>query len=247
MTSRSALLLASLGALSFSLSCRNLDRFDTRGEAAFCGDLVSGPSFHDVFIPTGQPAVLRMKLTLDTSQISSFAENKGAFPGVLTSNDIDTGLCSAGGQALFESSPLRAIPQVDHDTISTMTFGEGHDEDFFGWTDSTCQGTMLAVVSLMAPTVYHRLRWRERNKERMLRAANLSTILGMSMLAVAMTSGVFLVVDAVVNQTWAIVMTVATAATFLILWLVVPLSGPYRRWDEHVPTGDTTERSSTRR
>jgi len=107
--------------------------------------------------------------------------------------------------------------------------------------------TMLAVVSLMAPTVYHRLRWRERNKERMLRAANLSTILGMSMLAVAMTSGVFLVVDAVVNQTWAIVMTVATAATFLILWLVVPLSGPYRRWDEHVPTGDTTERSSTRR
>ena len=107
--------------------------------------------------------------------------------------------------------------------------------------------TMLAVVSLMAPTVYHRLRWRERNKERMLRAANLSTILGMSMLAVAMTSGVFLVVDAVVNQTWAIVMTVATAATFLILWLVVPLSGPYRRWDEQVPTGDTTERSSTRR
>jgi len=149
MTSRFALLFASLVALSSALSCRNLDRFDTRGNAAFCGDLVSGPSFHDGFIPAGQPAVLRMKLTLDTSQISSFAENKGAFPGHLTSNDIDTGLCSANGQALFESSPLRAIPQVDHDTISTLTFGEGHDEDFFGWTDSTCQGTMLALVSLL--------------------------------------------------------------------------------------------------
>jgi hypothetical protein len=101
---------------------------------------------------------------------------------------------------------------------------------------------MLAVVSLMAPTVYHRLRWRERDKERMLRAANLSTILGMSMLAIAMTSGVSLVVDAVVNQTWAIVMTVATAATFLILWLVVPLSGPYHRWDERPPGADTAER-----
>ena len=41
----------------------------------------------------------------------------------------------------------------------------------------------------MAPTVYHRLRWRERNKERMLRAANLSTIIGMTALAVAMTAG----------------------------------------------------------
>jgi len=135
MTSRSSLLLTSLGALLLTLSCRNLDRFDTRGDAAFCGDLVSGPSFHDGFIPTGQPAVLRMKLTLDTSQISSFGENKGAVPGHLTSNDIHTGLCSASGQALFESSPVRAIPQVDHDAISTMTFGEGHEEDFFGWTD----------------------------------------------------------------------------------------------------------------
>src|SRR5882672_4727593 len=149
MRSRSALLLASLGALFATLSCRNLDRFDTRGDAAFCGDLVSGPSFQDGFIPTGQPAVLRMKLTLDTSQISSFSENKMALPGVLSSNDADTGLCSPGGQALFESSPLRAIPQVDHDAISTLSFGEGHDEDFFAWTDSTCQGTMLAIVSLL--------------------------------------------------------------------------------------------------
>ena len=35
--------------------------------------------------------------------------------------------------------------------------------------------TLVAVVALMAPTVYHRLRWRERNKERMLRACLLYT------------------------------------------------------------------------
>jgi hypothetical protein len=149
MRSRALLLLASVGSAFLALSCRSLDRFDTRGDAAFCGDLVGGPSFHDGFVPAGEPSVLRMKLTLDTSQISSFAENKNARPGGLSSNDVDIGLCSPGGQALFESSPLRAIPQVDHDTISTMTFGEGHDEDFFAWTDSTCQGTMLAVVSLL--------------------------------------------------------------------------------------------------
>ena len=33
--------------------------------------------------------------------------------------------------------------------LSALTFGEGHEHDFFAWVDSTCQGTMLAVVSLM--------------------------------------------------------------------------------------------------
>ena len=94
--------------------------------------------------------------------------------------------------------------------------------------------TLVAVVALMAPTVYHRLRWRERNKERMLRAANLSTIIGMTALAVAMTAGVFLVIDSVVSQGWAIVMTIASAVVFVGLWLVVPLTGRYDRWDDHL-------------
>jgi hypothetical protein len=33
--------------------------------------------------------------------------------------------------------------------LSTLSFGEGHVHDFFAWVDSTCQGTMVAVVSLM--------------------------------------------------------------------------------------------------
>jgi hypothetical protein len=97
--------------------------------------------------------------------------------------------------------------------------------------------TLIAVVALMAPTVYHRLRWRERNKERMLRAANLSTIVGMTALAVAMTAGVYLVIDAVVSQGWAIAMTLAATVVFAGLWLVVPLTGRYDRWDDHLDEG----------
>jgi hypothetical protein len=142
-----------LGVLLMTLSCRNLDRFDTKNNAAFCGQLVSGPAFDDGLVPDaeqGQPQLqLTVKLTLDTSQLSTFSDGKPTQVGALTSNDADKGLCAPGGQALFESSPLRGIPQVDHDTISTLTFGEGHDEDFFAWTDSTCQGTMLALVSLL--------------------------------------------------------------------------------------------------
>jgi hypothetical protein len=150
MTSRALFSVVPLGVLLATLSCKNLDRFDTKGKAAFCGQLVSAPSFHDGFVRDGQPGVLlAMKLTLDTSRLSSFSEDKMTQLGALTSNDAETGLCSAGGQALFESSPVRSIPQLDHDTLSTLSFGEGHDEDFFAWTDSTCQGTMLAVVSLL--------------------------------------------------------------------------------------------------
>jgi hypothetical protein len=153
MTSRVTSSWVPLGVLLMTLSCRNLDRFDTKSDAAFCGQLVSTPAFNDGFVPEveqGQPQLqLTMKLTLDTSQLSTFSDGKATQVGALTSNDAGLGLCASGGQALFESSPVRGIPQVDHDTVSTLTFGEGHDEDFFAWTDSTCQGTMLALVSLL--------------------------------------------------------------------------------------------------
>lgn len=151
MRIRAVSVLARLGVLlaMLSSSCKNLDRFDTKEKAAYCGDLVSGPSFHDGFVPDETPALLRMQMTLDTSQLSTYSENKATSPGFLTSNDRKSGLCSGQKQALFENAPLRAIPQVDHDAIATMAFGEGHDEDFFVWADSTCQGTMLGVVSLL--------------------------------------------------------------------------------------------------
>jgi hypothetical protein len=150
MTSRALLSVVPLGFMLTTLSCRDLDRFDTKGNAAYCGQLVSAPDFHEGFVPDGLPELrLTMKLTLDTSQLSSFSADKATQVGALTSNDADLGFCSAGGQALFERAPVRGIPQVDHDTVSTLSFGEGHDEDFFAWADSTCQGTMLALVSLL--------------------------------------------------------------------------------------------------
>jgi hypothetical protein len=151
MRSRSLLHCAVLFAAGSALGCRNLERFDTQDKGAYCGDLVTGPSFHDGIVADAAPELLRLRLTLDTSQLSTYSENKATRPGFLTSNDRDSesGLCAGQGQALFENAPLRSIPQVDHDAIAAMTFGEGHDLDFFAWVDSTCQGTMLGVVSLL--------------------------------------------------------------------------------------------------
>jgi hypothetical protein len=142
--------LLSLATLLTTLACRDLERFDTKNDQAYCGDLVSGMSFDDGFWPDNEPKLLRMQLTeLNTNLLSTFSNDTASIPAWLTSNDAAHGLCAEQGQALFEHAPLRSIPQIDHDSIATLSFGEGHDQDFFAWVDSTCQGTMLALVSLL--------------------------------------------------------------------------------------------------
>jgi len=122
--------------------CRSLDKFDTSGQSAFCGDLVGAELFQDGFIPENTPPSLRLNLELDIDQLATR-------PGTLTSEFVATGLCSENGDPLFRNAPLRAIDQIFHDDLSQAEFGEGHQHDFFAWVDSTCQGTMVAVVSLL--------------------------------------------------------------------------------------------------
>ena len=124
-------------------SCRDLDGFDSKPGQAYCGAIGLG-IFHDGFVADNMPSTtLQLALTLDMSKLSSL-------PGQLSSND-PLGMCGTADapQVLFANAPVRAIPEVDNDVLSSLTFGEGHEHDFFAWVDSTCQGTMLAVVSLM--------------------------------------------------------------------------------------------------
>jgi hypothetical protein len=134
--------LLALAVLLAAVGCRNLDDFSTKPGDAYCGQLLSQPEFQDGFLPLGSRPNLELELKLDTSKLTSE-------PGILSSNDRATGLCANTTGALFQDAPLRAIPAVDHDVLSTLTFGEGHEHDFFAWVDSSCQGTMLAVVSLL--------------------------------------------------------------------------------------------------
>jgi len=134
-------LLASIAGIAL-LGCRSLERFDTKPPTAYCGALVGAPLFHEGFVPIGAPPSLSLRLELDMNSLTSR-------PGTLTSNDRTTGFCSDKGRPLFEGASLRAIPQLTNDALSQAEFGEGHDLDFFAWVDSTCQGTMLAVVSLL--------------------------------------------------------------------------------------------------
>lgn len=134
--------LGLLGALSV-IGCRDLTTFDSKTGEVYCGRIGS-PAFQDGFVKEGSPPDLEVALTLDTSKLTSE-------PGILSSREgsptVTTGIC--GEEPLFADAPLRAIPQVERDALSALTFGEGHEHDFFAWVDSTCQGTMLAIVSLL--------------------------------------------------------------------------------------------------
>lgn len=134
--------LSLLGLCLLSIACTDLSEFQLDDNEAYCGSMVSAPLFHSGFIPEGGKPNLRLRLHLDVDALTTN-------PGTLTSDDRTRGLCKASDQPLFDEAPLRAIPEVLHDPISTLEFGQGREHSFFAYVDSTCQGTMLAVVSLM--------------------------------------------------------------------------------------------------
>jgi hypothetical protein len=83
--------------------------------------------------------------------------------------------------------------------------------------------TMAGSVLLIAPSAYHRLRWREHDKERMLRTSNTLAIGGTVLLAIAMTSAVFLVTDLLFASVPTAIVTALTAALFAWFWYGLPL------------------------
>ena len=83
--------------------------------------------------------------------------------------------------------------------------------------------TLAGSVFLIAPTAYHRLRFRDRDKEAMLQISNVFAIVGVVCLALGMTAVVFLVTDMIYEGTAAAVVTAATAALFATVWFGLPL------------------------
>ena len=52
--------------------------------------------------------------------------------------------------------------------------------------------TALATAFLVAPSSYHRLRWRQYDKERLLRIANKFAIIGLAFFAISMSGIAFI-------------------------------------------------------
>jgi cation transport ATPase len=97
---------------------------------------------------------------------------------------------------------------------------EGQEYAFFVSLLCTAFGSVL----LIAPSAYHRLRFRQHDKEQLIQTANRLSIAGTIFLALAMTSAVYLITDLVFNAPVTLIVTVVTGATFAWFWYGLPLS-----------------------
>ncbi len=82
--------------------------------------------------------------------------------------------------------------------------------------------TTVATIFLIAPTTYHRIRFRDRDKEHMLKLSNRFAIVGTVFLAVAMSSVVFFVTDFIFPSIAAIA-TGIVAGLFAWFWFGIPV------------------------
>ncbi len=86
---------------------------------------------------------------------------------------------------------------------------------------------LLAAITtalLVGPVAYHRLLFRQHQKERLVRAANVMAIAGLITVALAITAAVLLIASFVVHGALAIVLAGCVFGLFAGLWIVVPLA-----------------------
>jgi Family of unknown function (DUF6328) len=81
----------------------------------------------------------------------------------------------------------------------------------------------LGTALLIAPSSYHRLRFRKRDKERMLVTSNKLAIAGMAFVAAAIGGTVFLISDYLYQLTVASTVTAVVAGWFAWFWYGLPL------------------------
>ena len=88
--------------------------------------------------------------------------------------------------------------------------------------------TALGSAFLIAPTPYHRIRFRDRDKEAMLRIANRLAIAGTLCVAIAMCCALFFVSDFLFSSPVPALLTGLVAGVILTFWYALPISRELR-------------------
>jgi hypothetical protein len=99
--------------------------------------------------------------------------------------------------------------------------------------------TAIGSVLLIAPTSYHRIRFRDRDKEALILIANRLAIAGTVFLAVAMSASVFLVADVLFKAATTAVVTALVVGCFVWFWYGLPLLRELRERTESRSRSDT--------
>ena len=118
-----------------------------------------------------------------------------------------------GVQVLFAF--LLAVPFAQGFTTTT----DFQRDLFFG----TLLATAISSALLIAPSAYHRINFREKDKERMLLTSNALMVGGLIFLAAAIVGAVALIADYIYGPAVPVICAIAGVALFTTLWFVVPI------------------------
>ena len=88
---------------------------------------------------------------------------------------------------------------------------------------ATFVGTTIATGLFMAPTAYHRIRFRQGDKERMLRTSNRFAIVGIAFLALSVTSAVVLTTDLLFGLGTAALVGLGVLLFLIWVWFAIPI------------------------
>jgi Family of unknown function (DUF6328) len=91
---------------------------------------------------------------------------------------------------------------------------------FFGILTATA----ISAALLIAPSAWHRLRFRQRDKARIMLASNKMAIAGLGFLALAMIGAVMLIANYVFSDGLTIVSGMVATLLFGSLWYALPLA-----------------------
>jgi predicted membrane channel-forming protein YqfA (hemolysin III family) len=86
----------------------------------------------------------------------------------------------------------------------------------------TLLAAVAAAILLMAPTAYHRLLFRQGDKQHLVDVANRLTMIGLAAVGVSMIGVVLLICDTVFNSAIAVAASTLAAAGCLLTWFVLP-------------------------
>jgi cation transport ATPase len=89
--------------------------------------------------------------------------------------------------------------------------------------------TTLATAMLITPSAYHRLNWRDHNKERLLEISNTLAIAGLGVLALAMSCVLFVIADLLFGTAAGVILALLGGVTFAAFWYALPLAHKRRR------------------
>jgi hypothetical protein len=83
--------------------------------------------------------------------------------------------------------------------------------------------TAISAALLIAPSAWHRLRFRQRDKELILFVSNRMAIAGLGFLAIAMVGAVMLIADYAFSGTLAVVSGIAAVVVLGAFWAAIPV------------------------